>query len=965
MAEAANQQGGVFYKEGKFAKAQKCYQQAVTLDPKEPKYASNLSAVLYELGRYAACIVAIHLSWNPLRQQNGSPSTPPESDPLALKLATRFAKAKLNGISNKTISLHGEAPTQPNAVKGDQATKDLEADIEKFAILERDGNVDAKVKEMRSIWEEWRSVREKCSTHSANECQAAIAAAQTRFRAIPIFKKAADPTMEFYRIGHDPVQSLMYGLFGSTTDQYRLDGNPDYANQREWSFLFGGFGDARHVFGTLMHLAHMSTRGGKNVNLKVHLTLMDIHPAPLARNLVIFSLLDQIRLSKDSSKRVELHAALFYLYTSIIMPDYCHQIVMQTARSLAQELPNGTHSVCQFIHVNPKSLPVVLELLKYWSTPIPKSTKEFLKFKGGLGDLLGGAGGLGALADIFGSMMSPPKKQLTGSSSSSDAYADPSGESSLLDNIHVALPPRTLLARHPALGKLVRTHQNAPETTYSAVKREIEDTWDPNPTFFDKVSTEHPQFALPGGYPNVLTSPLETTISFPKFCREFQRSAIAPFARGNSGFAVTSQFFELAAEAITKLHKSLKVEVVRSDVITGVAKLFAGDLGERPKDFPVTFTRMFLSNVPDYTNGVLNTAVHLVPHLPPKGLAMANCLLNTASFPTISDFCYNYALLLPRDFPRILGCEVTNPHKSCFDDIALVRLPLPRPLDQLATKKELHTWLSQLLLATLRTPNSSPAPGRVDAPNNLTAFLHVLCHLHLVGFPSHWIGDFWQSVISNNFVTDVALYLGRLPVPSTEMNSRKPLRKVHLDAWVAELQVTMASAKLALPFSVALPSEWPSLEDIGTYKAPLLSSDLQLIPGHSTSVMMSAGSPFIKATGLMFYQPSKEATIDKLASRVHAILEGEPRVRDVKVQILLGQEELDLRQGGIVSWKMSKSWFEKMKEEKWVLAAYRTDLSIPGEHLDFQRPCTTDAPIFCFYFPATEPLSADKWLEVA
>jgi hypothetical protein len=140
------------------------------------------------------------------------------------------------------------------------------------------------------------------------------------------------------------MQSLMYGLFGSTTDQYRLDGNPDYTNQREWSFLFGGSGDgepsqfleifffssslARHVFGTLIHLAHMSTRGGKNADFKVHLTLMDIHPAPLARILVIFSLLDQIRLSKDSSKRVELHAALFYLYTSVLMPDYCHQMLV-------------------------------------------------------------------------------------------------------------------------------------------------------------------------------------------------------------------------------------------------------------------------------------------------------------------------------------------------------------------------------------------------------------------------------------------------------------------------------------------------------------------------------------------------------------------------------------------------------------------------------------------------------------
>lgn len=158
---------------------------------------------------------------------------------------------------------------------------------------------------------------------------------------------------------------------------------------------------------------------------------------------------------------------------------------MQTAKCLVLELPGRTHSVCQLLYVSPASLPVVLDLLRYWSTPIPKSAKKYLEFKSG-GSLVGGYGSLGALADIFGSALSSQtrNKQLPGSSSSSDAYADPDAESSLFRKIHVVLPPRTLLARHPALGKLVRTYQNAPETTYSAVEREIEDTWDPNPTFF-------------------------------------------------------------------------------------------------------------------------------------------------------------------------------------------------------------------------------------------------------------------------------------------------------------------------------------------------------------------------------------------------------------------------------------------------------------------------------------------------
>jgi hypothetical protein len=63
------------------------------------------------------------------------------------------------------------------------------------------------------------------------------------------------------------------------------------------------------------------------------------------------------------------------------------------------------------------------------------------------------------------------------------------------------------------------------------------------------------------------------------------------------------------------------------------------------------------------------------------------------------------------------------------------------------------------------------------------------------------------------------------------------------------------------------------------------------MPGQSTSVMMSAGSAFIKVIGLMFYQPNKEATIAGLASRVHAIL-GETGVRGVK---FLEQEEVETR----------------------------------------------------------------------
>lgn len=61
----------------------------------------------------------------------------------------------------------------------------------------------------------------------------------------------------------------------------------------------------------------------------LHMTLVDVHPASLARVVVILSLLQQIldlnRQNRDEStkKEVELYATIFFVYTSMVMPDYC------------------------------------------------------------------------------------------------------------------------------------------------------------------------------------------------------------------------------------------------------------------------------------------------------------------------------------------------------------------------------------------------------------------------------------------------------------------------------------------------------------------------------------------------------------------------------------------------------------------------------------------------------------------
>lgn len=144
------------------------------LDPAEPKYPSNLSAVLYEAGRYPKALTAIRVSWK-LLHGPAAPPTTPVVDALAVKLATRFAKASSHGFYSKTVVLHA-----PEHADGD-------ADIEKFAERERSGD-DAKAREMRAAWAQWRAVRDDDAHQDKKAHEKEIAESQAKLRAIPIFK---------------------------------------------------------------------------------------------------------------------------------------------------------------------------------------------------------------------------------------------------------------------------------------------------------------------------------------------------------------------------------------------------------------------------------------------------------------------------------------------------------------------------------------------------------------------------------------------------------------------------------------------------------------------------------------------------------------------------------------------------------------------------------------------------------
>ncbi len=68
--------------------------------------------------------------------------------------------------------------------------------------------------------------------------------------------------------------------------------------------------------------------------------------------------------------------------------------------------------------------------------------------------------------------------------------------------------------------------------------------------------------------------------------------------RNNPAFSIAMFFFDAVVNAIKDMRGRLKLEFLLGDVSQQLAKINFDTDSSRPMDFPKTFTRMWLSNVP-------------------------------------------------------------------------------------------------------------------------------------------------------------------------------------------------------------------------------------------------------------------------------------------------------------------------------------------------------------------------------
>ncbi|SJL14510.1 uncharacterized protein ARMOST_17971 [Armillaria ostoyae] len=888
------ERGNELFKGGSFREAAKFYRQAQESSPEDPIYTSNLSAALYELGDYSNAFNAVCLAVT---------KSDPESPDFLQRLSARMAKCLLYGtIDRKVVS---QAAIIVNKLESRHSSKE---------------------------WKMWRALESE-----ADRIAVGSAAAQCRLLNMNKLKSNLNPTLEFFKIGHDIPMSIIDNWGALHTQDVPLSLKQlSLSKISKLSFLFAGVGDARHVFGSLIGLGRAFSELGKNKRkqFKAHLTLLDIHPSVLARDLCFLILLANLVSGKyDEKEQVEIKATLFYSYVGIVMPNYCHKryanlilfkydvisMVNLGSRSLLRSslgisratgqgfLP-GSMLMRDRFHKSSTLFDTGMLAIHHVPTPckdliadptIPDEFKDdileatALRHIRYIKEIMPEEEVIELFhCDDFGEC--PPPNPLC--SELRAAWLDVGRKQFACDmslaldtwdvgvtlrahreeawyaHTHVFMPPDVLRKqrhfRFEQFWNTVRTNDPTPATNsriLQEVKDNINQTWKPNPSLFDRDwDTSNSD-----EYPVMNVNPFRTINCLEEYITSYhilQDEALVD--RQSPSFSITTLFFDSVVKSLCDLR------------------------------------------------GPLGAIIYILSRADPSQDATVgfDCLFSSGLWSSGDSYCFNYTSLRIEELPRFLGCRaitmIPNSH------ITLVPQILPRPLCELASKAELIVWLTRVFVYTILPGYPSHFPiAQVINSGNLVMFVDLLVHLLRVGFPPHWLGDFLGVVLSNSLVTDVAPYSGQWPLPLEEQDRRVPKRKVDVDPWLVDLESILSDAYEAIPFHFVHPANfarWSS--EIGLFQLDIPANPIKAQDKLTGVFLVFYARPFIKYIH------------HNLTTEMRGIFEGHRLVdQDKKFYVLTATETVDMYHR-VIRWRMSKVRMTKLRKEKWQIAVYRSDL---------------------------------------
>lgn len=148
----------------------------------------------------------------------------------------------------------------------------------------------------------------------------------------------------------------------------QFDGELPETQPDKTSFLFVGIGDARRVFATLAAVAsHERKRPGPRTK-RHHFTLVDLKASPLARDLIIFWLLDELSNADGKAER-DTTVAIYYIFVGTIMPSRAYEKLQSSIAKIINALETDSQ-IPDWLFVGRSDRSALIRHLVYWVSTI-------------------------------------------------------------------------------------------------------------------------------------------------------------------------------------------------------------------------------------------------------------------------------------------------------------------------------------------------------------------------------------------------------------------------------------------------------------------------------------------------------------------------------------------------------------------------------------------------------------------
>ncbi|KAL8404449.1 hypothetical protein RB594_009340 [Gaeumannomyces avenae] len=768
----ARERGNKLYKEGNLAEAEKACKEAAKLAPDDPSPLSNISAVLFEKGDYAASLVFV-------KKAIALSAAEPQDSPKKRRLLSRAVKCHIHGLDPQGVASALEA---------------LEASgSDKAATLQDD------VAQMQALWA------------SVPDIQVQRKLVLDR---LPRYTPNLTGEPEYYADGHDTPEPL-------------IDSGPGgkVAQETDVRLMFCGSGDARNVFTTM--ISYWLLGQFNNLKPKIHITMLDIKPAALARTLIILDMAQQFAIMKVAKTPGHEHALvnMSYLFSSPFLPPFVVEKLKGQLQSLIKALEEG-EALLKFLYIPPDTRRRVLQVLRQWNAPLPLQFRSKWTRAGARGDgknarpKTGQVGGLDADGKTFDDLMAI---------FASEDY---------------------ISRREPALSPLLAAYRKGEPGARDKLEEYLAATWTPNPTFIDVAWEEalEATFVSAPGFPRNGTGQEkgDWIARFKRSCWSDPNSVDVAAALGcgvptkspdewDGAMEALNTFFSSLSLSLIHLGGRITIEMIAGEMGDVMERMRHGVLEHRglppatdeepdPRKFQTSYDRIHMSNVPDYVGGLFTVALHGRPLLrEDKASNMRyKVLLNLLMFQTHEMFQAEYLLMpdaqqikanfaMERRPPRDDTGRLRMMAQGCppfladdyivWEPVAKRSARWPPPLERGALEHFMHAHLLKVALPHPR-PAGSPVP--VWAPLNLTALLRLAAHMGSrdgAGCPPHWLSGVLAAWCSGT-VSTTARAPRQLACEPESARAAHPRADLCVAPWRAELTTLVGLWRPLLPFGI-------------------------------------------------------------------------------------------------------------------------------------------------------------------